>query len=52
MSSQEDKFIEIEEKVKEISRLDYVNDAYLDNDCLSEGYLAIQIELKGEAEEE
>ena len=46
MSSQEDNFEEIEEKVKEISRLDYVNDAYLDNDCLSEGYLSIQIELK------
>lgn len=46
MSSQEDNFKEIEQKVKEISRLDYVNDAYLDNDCLSEGYLAIQIELK------
>lgn len=52
MSCQEDKFKEIEEKVKEISRLDYVNDAYLDDDCLSEGYLAIQIELKEEDEEE
>lgn len=29
-------FKEIEEKVKEISKLDYVNDAYLDKDCLSE----------------
>lgn len=46
MSSQEDNFKEIEQKVKEISKLDYVNDAYLDDDCLSEGYLAIQIELK------
>lgn len=36
----------IKEKVEEIKKLDYVNDAYLDNDCLSEGYLAIQIELK------
>lgn len=52
MSRYEGKFKEIEEKVKEISRLDYVNDAYLDDDCLSEGYLAIQIELKGEDEEE
>ena len=52
MSSQEDTFKEIEEKVKEISRLDYVNDAYLDDDCLSEGYLAIQIELKEKDEEE
>lgn len=43
-------FKEIEEKVKEISKLSYVNDAYLDDDCLSEGYLSIQIELK-EAEE-
>lgn len=49
--NEKDKFIEIEEKVKEISKLDYVNDAYLDEDCLSEGYLAIQIELKGEDEE-
>lgn len=48
----EKKFKEIEEKAKEISKLDYVNDAYLDYDCLSEGYLAIQIELKEEAEEE
>lgn len=46
-----EKFKEIEEKVKEISKLDYVNDAHLDDDCLSEGYLSIQIELK-EAEEE
>ena len=38
--------LEIEEKVKEISELDYVSDAYLDKDCLSEGYLSIQIELK------
>lgn len=45
-------FKEIEEKVKEISKLDYVNDAYLDDDCLSEGYLSIQIELKEEAVEE
>ena len=52
MSSQEDNFKEIEQKVKEISKLDYVNDAYLDDDCLSEGYLAIQIELKNETEEE
>lgn len=51
MNSQEDKFKEIEEKVKEISNLDYVSDAYLDDDCLSEGYLSIQIELK-EAEED
>lgn len=42
----EKKFKEIEEKTKEISKLDYVNDAYLDDDCLSEGYLSIQIELK------
>lgn len=48
----EKKFKEIEEKVKEISRLDYVSGAYLDDDCLSEGFLAIQIELKDEAEEE
>ena len=48
----ERKFKEIEEKVKEISKLDYVNDAFLDDDCLNEGYLAIQIELKDEAEEE
>lgn len=47
----EKKFKEIEEKVKEISKLEYVSDAYLDDDCLSEGYLAIQIELKDEAEE-
>lgn len=46
-----EKFKEIEEKTKEISKLDYVNDAYLDDDCLSEGYLSIQIELK-EAEKE
>jgi hypothetical protein len=39
-------FKEIEEKVKEISKLDYVSDVYLDDDCLSEGYLSIQIELK------
>lgn len=52
MSSQEDNFKEIEQKVKEISKLDYVNDAFLDDDCLSEGYLAIQIELKNETEEE
>lgn len=39
---------EIKEKVEEIKKLDYVNDAYLDDDCLSEGYLAIQIELKEE----
>lgn len=38
----------IKEKVEEIKKLDYVNDAYLDDDCLSEGYLAIQIELKEE----
>lgn len=48
----EKEFKEIEEKVKEISKLDYVNDAYLDDDCLGEGYLAIQIELKDEAGEE
>lgn len=48
----ERKFKEIEEKVKEISKLDYVNDAFLDDDCLNEGYLAIQIELKEEDEEE
>lgn len=47
----EEMFKEIEEKVKEISNLDYVNDAYLDDDCLSEGYLSIQIELK-EADED
>lgn len=47
----EKKFKEIGEKVKEISKLDCVNDAYLDYDCLSEGYLAIQIELKDGAEE-
>ena len=46
----ERKFKEIEEKVKEISKLDYVNEAFLDDDCLSEGYLAIQIELKEENE--
>lgn len=51
MSIQEGNFKEIEQKVKEISKLDYVNDAYLDDDCLSEGYLAIQIELKDEVEE-
>lgn len=44
-------FKEIEEKVKEISNLDYVNDAYLDKDCISEGYLSIQIELKENKEE-
>lgn len=48
----EKKFKEIEEKTKEISKLDYVNDAYLDDDCLSEGYLAIQIELKDGFDEE
>ena len=42
----EEMFKEIEEKVKEISELDYVSDAYLDKDCLSEGYFSIQIELK------
>lgn len=47
-----EKFKEIEEKTKEISKLDYVNDAYLDDDCLSEGYLSIQIELKETEEEE
>lgn len=46
MSSPEDNFKEIGQKVKEISKLSYVNDAYLDDDCLSEGYLVIQIELK------
>lgn len=45
-------FEEIEEKVKEISKLDYVSDAYLDKDCLSEWYLSIQIELKEEDEED
>ena len=45
-------FKEIEEKVKEISKLSYVSDAYLDKDCLNEGYLSIQIELKEEDEEE
>ena len=44
----EEKFKEIKEKTREIKKLDYVNDAYLDDDCLSEGYLAIQIELKEE----
>ncbi len=44
-------FKEIEEKVKEISKLDYVSDAYLDKDCLSEGYLSIQIELKEDEED-
>lgn len=42
----EEMFKGIKEKVEEIKKLDYVNDAYLDDDCLSEGYLAIQIELK------
>lgn len=41
----------IKEKVEEIKKLDYVSDAYLDGDCLSEGYLSIQIELK-EADED
>ena len=44
-------FKEIKEKVKEIFELDYVSDAYLDKDCLSEGYLSIQIELKGNEED-
>lgn len=48
----EKKFEELEEKVIEISKIDYVDDAYLDYDCLDEGYLAVQIELKDEAEEE
>lgn len=45
-------FKEIEEKVKEISKLSYVEDAYLDDDCLHEGYLSIQIELKENTQNE